>query len=232
MTHKSSPLTDILLSIVIPSIILMKLSDDQFLGAQNALIFALAFPITLGLYEIVRFRMTNYIALLGFISVLLTGGIGLLKLDAQWLAVKEASIPALIGIAVLASTPFRKPLIKVLLYNGKIFDTDKINSILNERGHFETFEYHLLKSTYWLSGTFFFSAVMNYFLARWIVTSPSGSTAFNEELGQLTLLSYPIIAIPSMIMMLLIVYFLWRSAHKLTGLKLEEMLSPSISSEK
>ena len=232
MTYKSSPLTDILLSIVIPSIILMKLSDDQFLGPQNALIFALAFPITLGLYEIVRFRMTNYIALLGFISVLLTGGIGLLKLDAQWLAVKEASIPALIGIAVLASTLFRKPLIKVLLYNGKIFDTNKINSILNERGHFETFEYHLLKSTYWLSGTFFFSAVMNYFLARWIVTSPSGSTAFNEELGQLTLLSYPIIAIPSMIMMLMIVYFLWRSAHKLTGLKLEEMLSPSISSEK
>ncbi len=232
MAHKSSPLTDVLLSIVIPSIILMKLSGDDALGAQLALIVALAFPITLGAYEIIRYRMTNYIAVLGFISVLLTGGIGLLKLDAQWLAVKEASIPALLGIAVLVSVQLRKPLIRVLLYNRKIFDTDKINAILNERGHLETFDKLLFKSTYWLSLTFFFSAVMNYLLASWIVTSPSGSTAFNEELGRLTLLSYPIIAIPSMLMMLLIVYFLWRRTHKLTGLNLEEMLAPSISGDK
>jgi hypothetical protein len=37
--------------------------------------------------------------------------------------------------------------------------------------------------------TFFFSAVMNYILSRLIVTRPDGSAAFNEQLGQLTLLS-------------------------------------------
>ena len=72
---------------------------------------------------------------------------------------------------------------------------------------------------------------MNYLLATWIVTSPSGTTAFNEELGQLTLISYPVIAIPSMLMMLAIFYFLWRSLNGLTGLKFEEMLAPSLAED-
>jgi hypothetical protein len=66
--------------------------------------------------------------------------------------------------------------------------------------------------------------VMNYILARWIVTSPAGSTAFNEELGRLTLLSYPVIAIPSMLMMLAVFYYLWRTIHGMTGFTLEEIL--------
>jgi hypothetical protein len=68
---------------------------------------------------------------------------------------------------------------------------------------------------------------MNYILAKWIVTSPSGSTAFNEELGQMTLLSYPVIAIPSTIMMMSIMYYLWRTIHGMTGLKLEEIFVSS-----
>ena len=225
MARKPRPLIDLLLSIVIPSIILMKFSDDSNLGASGSLVVALAFPIGLGLYELIRFKVTNYIALLGLVSVLLTGSIGLLQLDAEWLAIKEAAIPALLGIAVLVSARLGYPLIKTLLYNPKILDTEKISRILRERGHADLFETRLLNATYLLSGTFFFSAVMNYLLATWIVTSPSGTSAFSKELGQLTLISYPIIAIPSMAMMLAIFYFLWRSIHNLTGLKLEEILA-------
>lgn len=229
MAHKPRPLIDLLLSIVIPSIILMKLSDNDAMGASNALVFALAFPLSWGLYELVRFRITNYIALLGLVSVLLTGSIGLLELDSRWLAAKEAAIPALLGIAVFVSARLGYPLIKTLLYNPRVLNTEKIGRILRERGRIEVFEVHLLNATYLLSGTFFFSAVMNYLLATWIVTSPSGSVAFNEELGRLTLISYPVIAIPSMLMMVAIFYFLWRSVHRLTGLKLEEILSTSQS---
>jgi len=232
MTHKPRPLIDLLLSIVIPSIILMKLSGDNEMGASGALIFALAFPIGWGLYELIRFKVTNYIALLGLVSVLLTGSIGLLRLDAEWLAVKEAAIPALLGMAVLISARAGYPLIKTLLYNPKLLNTVRIERILHERGHADVFEGRLLNATYLLGGTFFFSAVMNYLLAKWIVTSPTGSAAFNEELGRLTLMSYPIIAIPSMVMMLAIFYFLWRSIHGLTGLKMEEMLAPSLADDK
>ena len=224
MTHKPRPLIDLLVSIVLPSAILMKLSGDEYLGAVGALALALAFPIGWGLYELIRFRKKNFIALLGLISVLLTGGIGLLQLDTEWLAIKEAAIPAIIGIAVVISAQIGKPLIKVLLYNPVIMNTEKIDRILRERGHENAFLGSLTKATYLLGGTFFFSAVMNYLLATWIVTSPTGSVAFNEELGRMTLLSYPVIAIPSMIMMMTIFYLLWRRIHRLTGLQLEEML--------
>jgi hypothetical protein len=222
--HKPRPLVDLLVSIVIPSIILMKYSGDDALGATTALIVALTFPLGWGIYELLKYKKFNYIALLGLISVLLTGGIGLLQLDTRWLAIKEAAIPGLIGIAVLVSTQTRYPLIKTLLYNPRILNVDRIGQKLDKLGRTEMFEARLSNATYLLGGTFFFSAMMNYILASWIVTSPAGSAAFNEQLGQLTLLSYPMIAIPSLVMMLAIFYYLWRTIHGMTGLALEDII--------
>lgn len=224
LEHKPRPLIDMLVSIIIPSVILMKFSAEHDLGAAGALVVALSFPVSWGLFELLKYKKLNFIALLGLVSVLLTGGIGLLQLDTQWLAVKEATIPALIGLAVLISTQTRYPLIKTLIYNPKIMQVDKIKLKLGELGYTEIFEKRLLKATYMLGTTFFLSAVLNYTLAKWVVTSPAGSTAFNEELGQMTLLSYPVITIPSMIMMMAIFYYLWRTIHGMTGLKLEEIL--------
>lgn len=223
-THRPRPMIDLLVSIIIPSLILMKFSGDEYLGATTALIVALIFPLGWGLFELARYQKFNFIALLGLISVLLTGGIGLLQLDPQWLAIKEASIPGLIGIAVLISTYTPYPLIRTLLYNPKLIDVGKIRQKLDEYGNDSVFETRLQNATYLLSGTFLFSSVVNYTLAKWIVTSPAGSAAFNEELGQMTLLSYPLIAIPSMLMMMAIFYYLWRTIHGLTGLSLEEIL--------
>lgn len=224
-THKPRPLVDLLISILIPSLILMKLSGEANLGADGALLLALAFPFGWGAFELVKYRKFNFIALLGLLSVLLTGGIGLLKLDSQWLAIKEAAIPGLIGIAVLVSTRTRHPLIRSMLLNRAVLNVDKIHERLAQGGHIELFETRLMTATYWLSGTFFFSSAMNYALAKWIVISPAGSEAFNAELGRMNLLSYPMIAIPSMIMLMAIFYYLWRTIHGLTGLKLEEIMA-------
>ena len=222
--HKPRPLVDLLVSIIIPSVILMKLSAEQDLGPVGALLLALSFPIGWGMFELLKYKKFNFIALLGLVSVLLTGGIGLLKLDPQWLAIKEAAIPGIIGIAVLISTRTRYPLIKTLIYNPKIMQVERIKQKLSELGSTEVFETRLLKATYMLGSTFFLSSVLNYVLAKWIVTSPAGSSAFNEELGQMTLLSYPVIALPSTLMMMGIFYYLWRTINGMTGLKLEEVL--------
>lgn len=224
-THKPRPFVDLLVSILIPSLILMKLSGESKLGADGALILALAFPLGWGTFELLKYRKFNFIALLGLVSVLLTGGIGLLKLDNQWLAIKEAAIPCLIGIAVLVSTRTRYPLIRTMLFNKNVLNVDKIHERLEQGGHIQHFETRLLTATYYLSGTFFFSSAMNYVLAKWIVISPSGSEAFNAELGRMNLLSYPMIAIPSMIMLMVIFYYLWRTIHGLTGLKLDEIMA-------
>jgi intracellular septation protein A len=230
--HKPRPLTDLLISIVLPSVILMKFSGDDYLGVTGALILAIAFPLCWGALDLVRHERFNFFALLGLVSVGLTGGIGLLQLDQQWLAVKEAAIPGLIGLAVLGSTWTRYPLIKTLLYNPNVLDVAKIQQRLERTGASVLFESRILIATYLLSATFFFSSLMNYILASLIVTSPTGSAAFNEELGRLTLLSYPVIAVPSTLMMMAILVYLWRTIHGLTGLSLEELLVSSSTRER
>ncbi|MGY8815434.1 MAG: VC0807 family protein [Gammaproteobacteria bacterium] len=226
--HKPRPFIDLLVSIIIPSIILMKLSGDEYLGSVYALLIGLAFPLGWGLFELIRYRKKNFIAVLGMVSVGLTGGIGLFEIDAQWLAVKEAAIPAIIGLAVLISTKTKYPLLRTLIYNPKVLDVDKIQAVLESNNHVKEFDQRLLNATYFFSLTFLFSSIMNYVLARWIVTSPSGTQAFNEELGRMTLLSYPMIAIPSTVMMMFIFYYLWRTIRRLTGFTLEEVMAPHL----
>ncbi len=221
--YTSRPMVDLLVSIIIPTVILIKFSGDDFLGATNALIIALMFPLGWGLFERIKNKKNNFIAGLGLISILLTGGIGLLELDTQWLAIKEATIPAIISIAIITSTYTRYPLIKTFIYNPLIMNVNKIKQRLEEFDNTKAFEKMLLKATYFLSATFFFSAIVNYILASLIVVSPAGTTAFNEELGRLTMLSYPIIVLPSMFMIVGISYYLSHKIHKMTGLKYTEI---------
>lgn len=213
-----------MVTIIIPSIILMKLSGDDKLGPTGALLLALSFPVLYGLYDLIKNGVKNYLAVLGVVSVLLTGSIGLLKLDAQWLAIKEAAIPLCIGLGVLVANFFGFPLIRKLLYNPGIMRVDRVDEALVARGNQQQFFQRLDKANTFFACTFFFSAIANYVLAKMIVKSDSGTEAFNNELGRMTLLSYPVIAIPSMIMMLAIFYYIWRTISKLTDLKLEQVI--------
>lgn len=221
---KGHPFLDLIISIIIPSIILMKYSGDEHLGNTMGLVIALAFPFLYGSFELIAHKKFNFISALGVISVLLTGGIGLLELDPKWLAIKEAAIPLTIGLLVLISLKTPYPLIRTLLYNPKLINVDHVDSHLKERGNKEMFDTRLVKATYFLSGTFLFSATLNYLLATYIVTSPAGTEAFNEELGQLTLISYPVIALPSMVFLIAILFWLIKSVKTLSGLPLEEIM--------
>lgn len=220
---KSNPLFEVLFNVFIPSIILMKLSGDEHLGTAMALVVALMFPIGYGGMDLIRNKKFNFIAALGFISVLLTGGIGLLELDTRWLALKEALIPGLIGLAVLGSTFTRYPFMQKMIINDTVFNLALIHQRLKENGKTEAFERCLVSSNYLFASTFAFSSAMNYFLATWIVTSPAGTAEFNEQLGKMTLYSYPMIAIPSMLMMLGIFYYIWRQIRKMTSLGTEQI---------
>jgi len=220
----NNTLLELIFNIAIPSIILMKLSGDEYLGSMYALVIALFFPLGYGLYDLIKNRSLNFIALLGFLSTLLTGGIGLFELDVEWLAIKEAAIPLVIGLVVLISGFWGKPLIAKILLNPLLFNLDLIYQTLSNKGKTEEFKAKIQRANHLLSVTFVFSATMNYLLAKWIVVSPAGTTQFNEELGEMTMLSYPVIAIPSTIMLIAIMFYVVKSVMKLTSLKLEEVL--------
>ena len=44
---------------------------------------------------------------------------------------------------------------------------------------------------------FFLSSLLNYLLAVIILTAEPGTVAFNEQLGKMTALSFPVIALPA-----------------------------------
>jgi len=221
----NNTLLELIFNIVIPSVILMKLSGPEYLGSVYALVIALLFPLGYGLYDFINNRSMNFISLLGFFSTLLTGGIGLFELDVEWLAIKEAAIPSVIGLVVLISGFWGKPLIAKILLNPILFNLDLIYQTLSNKNKTDLFKAKIQRANHLLSITFVFSATMNYLLAKWIVVSPAGTTKFNEQLGEMTMLSYPVIAIPSMIMLGAIMFYVVKSVMKLTGLKLDQILN-------
>jgi hypothetical protein len=174
--------------------------------------------------DFARRREWNIISILGFVSVLLTGGIGLLQLDPKWIAVKEAAVPAVIGIAVLVSLRTRFPIVRTFLYNDKIIRVDAVDEALQRRGNRRAFEQTLVNASWMLAASFFVSAVLNFVLAKLIVKSPPGTTAFNEELGRMTALSYPVIVVPSMIIMITALWYLFSRIRRLTDMDLEQIL--------
>ncbi|WP_428820816.1 VC0807 family protein [Microbulbifer sp. MCCC 1A16149] len=222
--QKESLLANLLLNIVIPTVILTKLSGDSWLGTKWAIVVALAFPLGYGLRDLLRSGKVNFFSALGITSILLTGSMSLLELDAKYIAIKEAAIPGLLGIATIASLYTRWPLVRTLIYNDRILDTHKIARTLSSNGNASAFDRTLQQASWMIAGSFFLSSTLNYILAEVLLKSPPGTEAFNEELGKMTALSFPVIALPATIILMLVLVFLFRRIGKLTGLKLEEIL--------
>lgn len=203
---------------VLPGLMLTQLSKPERLGPVAGLVVALSVPLGYGIYDLVRRRTWNMFSIIGLVSVLLTGGIGLLKVSNFWFAVKEAAIPIVLGLAIPLTLKTRQPLVRTLLYNDQVLDTDRIGAALVERNAVPGFDALLRWASWVLAGAFLFSAVLNYFLARWIVTAPPGSPENVAQLGTLNWVSWPVIVLPSLGMMMFALIRLLKGLEALTGL--------------
>lgn len=230
-THSDKPaekqeslLLNLLCNIILPTLILTKLSNEDYLGIKLAIIVALAFPLIYGLHDFITRGKLNFFSGLGVVSVSLTGGISLLEMDAIYIAIKEASIPGVLGVATLLSLKTSQPLIHTLLLNDKVFDVGRINQALDSNDSQSEFDQLLINASWILAGSFFLSSLLNYLLAVIILTAEPGTVAFNEQLGKMTALSFPVIALPAMAVMIGNIFYLFRGIKKLTGLELENIV--------
>lgn len=221
---KSGFFSNLLINVVIPAVVLSRLSGEDALGPVWAVVVALAFPLLFGLWELRQSGKVNFFSVLGIVSVLLTGGISLLQLDPSYIAIKEALIPGLIGIIVLVSQYTPYPFVKKLLINPELLDTDKLQQALAAQNNSAEFDRRMARAGYIVAASFFMSSVLNYVLAKAIVVSQPGTTAYAEELGRMTWLSYPVIVVPSMIMLLGSIWYIFRQIGKLTGQSLEDFI--------
>lgn len=226
-------------NLILPILLLNK--GKQWLGpylepyfenvAVGVLLIAIVFPVGYFIYDYVKRSKYNLFSILGLISVLLTGGIGILEIPTAWFAVKEAAIPLLLGLAVLISLKTPYPLIRTLLYNPEIIDVDKVHTALVAHDSESAFERLLVRCTWLLAASFLLSGVLNYFLARWIVISPSGTDAFNSEVSKMMAWSWPVIAVPSMAIMMVALMQLLKGIKSMTGLELEDVLHGAATKE-
>ena len=222
---------NIIFNIAAPSITFSKLDDVLAkVGAPDALtptqilILAISMPLSYGVYDYIQRRNINLFSILGFANIGLTGVIGILELDGIWVAVKEASLPGIFGILVVASSKTQKPLIKTIFYNPEVIDVDRINGIISEREEQTDFQKLFNLATLLFVVSSVFSVVMNFILARAIVTSTGGTELFNEQMGRMTWISYIVIVIPGMAISIVAMWKLYAGIMKLTGLKFEELI--------
>ena len=226
MNKSSYSFLNLICNLIIPTIILTKFSSENTLGSFYGLLIALSFPIFYGLSEFYFNRKINFFSILGLISVLLTGGIGIFQFPSNWLAIKEAFIPGIFGMAVIISAYTKYPLLK--MFFEETLNIDGLREKLT-RSENDWFSARFRFSSLILGGTFFISSFLNFFLATWIVVSEPGTEAFNQELGLMNLLSLPIIALPMMVILMVIMWYLLNDTLKKVGLTWEEFFTPKDS---
>ena len=231
-------LVEILINIVIPVLVLVYLKKDTFLGNffsawlddyksfnKLAFIIALAFPIAYGCKDFFSQHKVNFFSVLGTVNIALTGGMGLLEFPPSQIAIKEAAVPGLIGLAILISikTPF--PLVRSFVFNDQLMNVKKIEAVLDQKDARRAFEKTLTVSTLILAASSFLASCTNYFLAIIVLKSPPGTEQFNDEMARMLALSYPVNVLPAMIVSSFALYYTYRNIRKFTGLTLEEVLN-------
>lgn len=215
---QENSLVNLLFNIIIPSFILIKLSSENYFGPFYGLLIALAFPVCYGIYDFVIRRDYNILSLFGFISILLTGIISLVELDKIWIIVKETSIPLLIIVFMII---FKE---KGINFFKKTFSEVLNNDVLEKKIGKKEFSLIWRKYYFIMIIPFVISAILNFTLAYVLIEHQPGTVEYTQEIGKMTALSFPAIALPSMIVLVSIFIFMFRDIKKKTGLKLEEIV--------
>jgi len=221
MKKNSTQLLNVLINIVIPVVILVRFSTEQYLGPIWGIIIALAFPISYGIWELRRTKEYNLFSVIGVISIFLTGSMGVLKLPPDWIAIKEAGVPLLLGVLILLFKK-RYPFVEKLLHEA--IDYKKVHAALEKKDNHKKLKERIEIGTYIVAGSFFLSSFLNFLLAKMLLKSAPGTEAFAAELGKMTALSFPVIALPSMIVMMAALIYIIMGIMKFTGLEMEEIV--------
>lgn len=227
MTQKQPhPLLDLGLTIILPSIALEKLSAPDKLGPVWALVVALLLPLGFGVWCYMQKRGLNFFSVLGLIAVLVTGGLGLLNLNAIWFATKEALFPVFLGIAFPLSHRWGKPLVSELLLNPQLINMPLLHQALDTPEKHTAFARLLKRASWGMTGTFLFSAAANFLLALYLLGEKvPGSEEYTKAIGRLNWAGFLVIGIPLMGVTLLLLLWLLRTLTSITGLERDDLMN-------
>jgi hypothetical protein len=250
---KEHPLANILINVLIPVLALSYLSKDPefqqaigkavrpwHIGPVKALIVALVFPIGYGFWHFAKTHKPNFFSGLGLVSVLLTGGLtiflwnkdGTVKPHADVLfGLKEASIPFVLGLAVIGSHFTNNPLLRLFLYSDSLFDIPKIERRVDEINGRERYQRILFQATLMFAASFFISTVLNFGLALYFLgdldhTAANARELYNARVAKLTGWGFAVIGLPILAFLFFTLLRLLKGLRALTGFKDDELMLP------
>jgi len=224
-----NPLLNLLINILLPVIFLNK--GAKYADPKLVLLVALALPLGYGIYDYVRCGRKNFVSLLGVFNTLLTGGLAMMEVTGIWFAVKEASLPLVLGLLVLGAAWTNSPAAKVMFCNSSVLNMNLIHerlAMMNKEGAFTKL---VRQTTLWLSLSFFISAFLNFVLA-WNIFSeiePSlqplaREQILNEQIAQMTWMGFAVIAAPLMLFSGTLIYLFLKKVATLTELPLASIM--------
>lgn len=224
-----NPFLNILINILLPVIVLNKAS--LYMEPKATLVVALAFPLIYGIQDYIRRKHKNYVSLLGIINIFLTGGLALMKLQGIWFAVKEASLPLVLGLMVLGSHWTANPAAKMIFCNPQVMNLKLIEERLNFFGRNSEFTALLKRTTLWLSLSFLLSAILNFVIAYGIfvdidtnLESVVQEQILNEQIARMTWMGFAVIAAPLMIFSGILVMLFLKRVSALTDTPVNGLL--------
>jgi len=244
--NKENPILSLFCNILIPVIILkngnkwinkilIKYHGEEWAYQNSTIVdissivffIALICPVIYFFYDLLKRKNINLISILGFINILLTGGIGIFGakfgLSKNWFIFKEGMLPIIIGLVLIIMCKYRQSSFNSILLNEVLFDNDKIRISIKEDMQYE-FEYIVRKAGYYLIGGFFISSIIQFTLASLIVVSSPGESSFNKEVSTMTWVSYIAVLLPTMLIVGKGYLGLISGIEKITSLKKDEFL--------
>lgn len=229
-----SPLWNLGINIFLPVMILNWSAKWSFDGAAEAgLILGLLPPVIYGAWDWFKNHNRNGMSLLGVINVLFTGGLAIFDVEPYWFVIKEAFFPFILGAAVfLTEFVSEKPFFAKMLRQADGFNWPKIDAVIAEKGQQQALKTLLRNCNRLFATSFMISSALNYWLADRIFRKmPVGLDAIarkhmlNEQIAEMTWKGWVVIALPLMVFMGAVFWYLFRNIKKISGLEVEEMTS-------
>ncbi len=231
-TFSDNPFWNLILNVLLPVFILKKGADfGDYVSPLSVLALALAIPVLVGAWDYIQAQKKNYVSILGVVNTGLTGGFAVFEVEGLWFAVKEGSLPFLIGIFVLISAKYKRNFITTFFLQPQVINLELIERKSRELGR----EAQVLRITQlgsiWFSISFFFSSVLNLVLGLMIFTSidrslPQAERAqlLNNQIAEMTWLGYIVIALPLTVGTGLLLWWLLKSLSRTLEITVDELL--------
>lgn len=214
--------TQLVVGFLIPTAILLYLSDESRLGPLWAMVAALVLPLALELYSLRIRRKPSYISLTAIGGILIIGAISLLGLSEEWLAVRRSAVYIAAAVGLIVALRFKRELVDRGL--SSVIDLDLIYKAANKKSTRASVVRHIDKTVYMFTVLLLLAGVVSYVFTIFFITAPTGTSAFNAEYAELRVISLIVVTLPFFVGTIGLLVYLASRIEKLTGLSTEELL--------